>query len=84
MTQKQVTLTTAQAALLDFMDRRGPMTDAEIVALYHEDTKAVVWATQTPSGLRTRRSELVKKGLVQMNSTQKSLSGRNTTKWEVV
>lgn len=80
MTQKQ-NLTTGQNAVLSFLKRRGPLTDAELVALYPADTLAVLRAAQTPSGLRTRRSELVKKGYVVAHSTQKSLSNRNVTKW---
>ncbi len=80
MTQKQ-TLTPAQNAVRDFLQRRGPLTDAELVALYPADTLAVLRATQTPSGLRTRRQELVVKGYVVAHSTAKSLSNRTVTKW---
>ncbi len=82
MAQKQ-TLTHGQNAVLSFLKRRGPLTDGELVALYPADAQAVRQMVQSPSGLRTRRRELVGKRLVTTHSTVKSLSGRNTVKWMV-
>jgi hypothetical protein len=84
MAASKSTLTPGQNAVLGFLKRRGPLTDGELVALYPADRTAVTQAVQTPSGLRTRRAELVKKGYVTQHSVTKSLTGRQTVKWEAV
>ena len=69
----------AQSAVLRFLRRNGPMEDERLVKLYNGDP------TQSPSGLRTRRAELVKKGLI-VDSGKRIVtkSGRKAIVWQVV
>lgn len=56
------------------------MTDAEMVADYPVLSRYLdrPYATQSPSGLRTRRSELVEKGYVEATGLKVLPRGRNT------
>jgi hypothetical protein len=72
----------SQKALLTLFRICGHMCDEEIAAHYEEYREAFEFPRQSPSGLRTRRSELVDLGLV-VNSGQvrRTSSGRRTIVW---
>lgn len=67
----------SQAFILDLLSTYGPMTDEEIYKLLGEG--------YSPSGARSRRNELVEKGLVQ-DSGRRALtkSNRRTIIWRAV
>ena len=68
----------SQEAVLGFLRRHGAMCDADLVARYDGTP------SQSPSGLRTRRSELLKRGLVADTGTQTLMpSGRWAKVWGV-
>jgi hypothetical protein len=77
-------LTSAQQAVYRFLKQHGPMTDAELTALYPTDAAAVIAAVQTESGLRTRRAELVKKGYVVRHGTKTAPSNRTINRWKAL
>lgn len=69
----------SQSAVWRFLRRHGPMTDSELVERYNGDV------LQSPSGLRTRRKELVQKGLVvDSGKTVVLPSGRKSIVWKAV
>ena len=73
----------AQRALVyDALKRHGPMTDTDIlrtVQLYFDKRH------ESPSGLRTRRSELVRMGLVEDTGGRMRLdSGRKAIVWRAI
>ena len=68
----------AQSAVLRFLRRNGPMEDERLVKIYNGDPP------QSPSGLRTRRAELVKKGLIADSGKRiVTKSGRKAIVWQV-
>jgi hypothetical protein len=78
------TLTPAQQAVYRFLKARGPLTDAELTALYPTDAASIIAAIQTDSGLRTRRAELVKKGYVVRAGTKLAPSNRTINRWKAL
>jgi len=69
----------SQEAVLSFLRRHGGMDDSSLVKLYSGSPQ------QSPSGLRTRRAELVEKGLVRDSGKTVTLpSGRRAIVWESV
>ena len=70
----------SQAEVLSILRRFGPLTDEAIAYRAHD-----VGIVQSPSGLRTRRRELVDLGLVlDTGRRAKTVSGRSTAIWEAV
>lgn len=69
----------SQLAVLNIIIDWGPMTDEQI-ALRAEQ----VGLTQSPSGLRTRRSELVALDLVKHVGFSRTRANRRTRRWEVI
>ena len=68
-------LRASQKAVLGHFRKFGPMTDTDLVNVY-------VGSPQSRSGLRTRRSELVDRGLVEDTGARKKLpTGRNAIVW---
>lgn len=63
---------------------RTPMTDVELVeAFYKAVNRNVLWASE--SGIRSRRAELVEKGLVaDSGQRQKLASGRYAIVWKAL
>lgn len=68
----------SQSAVLAFLREHGPMTDEQLVARYDREPR------QSPSGLRTRRKELVEDFdlVVDTGRKEKLLSGRQAIVWE--
>lgn len=81
----------SQQAVLDVLAQRGPMSDADLVDLYvsgwtrHTDPPEFVGPLpmQSPSGIRTRRAELVELGKVVDSGERATLpSGRRAIVWK--
>lgn len=69
----------SQRLIYDALRHYGPMTDEDMY-LRHSH-----WWTMSPSGARTRRSELVKMGKVRDSGRRETLaSGRKSIVWEAV
>jgi hypothetical protein len=74
-------LRASQAAVLDLLRGLGPATDETIAEEYE---RRGLEPYQSPSGLRTRRSELVRAGRVRDSGQLARLrSGRRSKLWEV-
>lgn len=70
-----VALTATRRAILDVLDTYGPCTDVDIARLYDGPPAS-------PSGLRTRRSELVHAGRVYDSGQRARLgTGRRAVVW---
>lgn len=70
-----------QAEVLYVLRNRGPLSDE---AILHHVTETF-GPQHTPSGVRTRRSELVAKGLARSSGqTGRTATGRRTILWEAV
>jgi predicted ArsR family transcriptional regulator len=73
---KAETLSAQRARVYDYLKQYGPMTDAMLVAGILK---------MSPSGLRTRRSELVRMGLVEDTGRRERLrSGRKAIVWRAL
>jgi hypothetical protein len=70
-------LTPSQNAVYDTLRRIGPLTDERLVQFY-EGPK------QSPSGIRTRRHELVEGGYVRRTGETVISTGRKASLWGVV
>lgn len=79
---KSEELRRSQLAVLAMFQRFGPMHDVALVERY--ESNALGLAKQSPSGIRTRRSELVVQGVLE-DSGQKVVleSGRRAIVWRV-
>lgn len=75
-------ITTKQNAVLVVLAEFGPLTDVDLIHHYAQTTYADT-NPQSDSGLRTRRSELVERGLVNDSGHKAVLeSGRSAILWE--
>lgn len=75
-------ITATHRRILTLMEMFGPLTDDEIAARYRSEAKSMGWPPVSPSGLRTRRAELVDLGRVlDTRRTKATISGRRTTVW---
>lgn len=78
-------LRATQSALLVLLREQGPSTDEDIAVAYEKSYSPRGWPRQSPSGLRTRRDELVKVGLVRDTGKRRRLTtGCRGNVWEVV
>jgi hypothetical protein len=67
------------AAVLEAFQRLGPMTDETLVARYPADLPP-----QSPSGLRSRRAELVSRGYIRFaGQYELTDTGNRTRLWEL-
>ena len=74
-------LRTSQWYVLEYVKRNGPLTDEELVGGY-TSTSFGAMCMQSPSGIRTRRKELVEKNLVHDTGERARLaSGRKAIVW---
>jgi len=81
-------MTENRTAVLSLFRESGAMTDEEFVAAY-TDRSAIgddsLVPVQSESGLRTRRSELVKMGWIEdSGETRLNATGRNCIVWRAV
>jgi hypothetical protein len=77
-------MTENRTAVLNLFRQRGEMTDEEFVSTYLLLSKVTV-PEQSESGLRTRRSELVKMGWIEdSGETRVNATGRNCIVWRAV
>ena len=76
--------TATHARLVEVMERYGPATDEEIAAYYGNLAQLFDWPPVSPSGLRSRRAELVDLGtIVDTGEKGRTTSGRSCTIWEL-
>ena len=76
-------LTKKQEAVLELLRIYGPFTDELMVKAYLQGVDDGRLLYQSTSGLRTRRSELVRRGLVRDSGERRQLvSGRMAIVWE--
>jgi hypothetical protein len=74
----------SQEAVLACFKLHGPMHQADLVTRYGLDMNAAGWPWQSPSGLRTRCSELVTGGLLEDSGEYAVLpSRRKAIVWQV-
>lgn len=78
-------LTAKQTAVLTLLRDFGPLTDLELVEKYGTAAQGFpgVFPRQSTSGLRTRRHELVDRGLVVEHDKVRLPSGRMAIRWKV-
>lgn len=75
-------LTGKQTAVLTCLKRAArPLTDQEMALLYEALRTDEEWPEQSPSGLRTRRKELVEKGHVVSIGKRRLDTGRLARTW---
>lgn len=78
-------ITMAQRAVLHLLKHVGPSTDADLVSLYPSVQRMLDrgdrYPAQTPSGIRTRRNELVLKGYVFGTDKVRNANGRLVWIW---
>lgn len=78
---KGVPVTSAQQAVYYVLKHYGPLPDHALVPL----AQHVTLIHQSSSGIRSRRAELVRKGLVSSELlTTRTSSGRSANIWSVV
>lgn len=68
-------------AILDILGSFGDMTDEQIAQWYGDRWKKWNYPKSSPSGLRSRRAELVKLNFVKAVGTGKTKSGRPCAIW---
>lgn len=74
-----------QRQILEVLGRFGPSCDEDIAIHFRQLSEIEAWPLQSPSGLRSRRAELVNAGLVRDSGQRtKTSSGRQTIVWELV
>lgn len=76
-------LTEKQNAVLDCLTGHR-LTDHDLASRYESLRVDRGWPQQSESGLRTRRSELVARGLIEKAGTGRLPSGRNAAVWITV
>lgn len=76
-------LTAKQIAVREVFRQHGSMTDEELIDRYSEPSSVrIAWPVQSESGLRTRRSELVRRGELQDTGEKLVMStGRKAIVW---
>lgn len=78
-------LTERRQAILEVLKRYGPLTDEALVALYDELADSGDVPPQSPSGIRTRRSELTRDGHVADTGRRSTTTtGRSAILWHAV
>jgi hypothetical protein len=56
-------------------------TDEELILAYYQLVKKKLAPKASDSGIRSRRAELVREGLVKETGFDKTIAGRRTTVW---
>lgn len=85
-TSKDAAMRAAVAPLQDrliyLFEQTFPMTDDELIAEYSRAASHLHWAPASPSGIRSRRSELVHMGyLIDTGKTRLTTTGRHSIVW---
>lgn len=76
-------VTSTQSAILTLLT--FPMTDEDLIDSFYRMADNAGWKQASPSGIRSRRAELVAKGLVVDSGERAKLStGRNAIVWMAV
>jgi hypothetical protein len=76
--------TATHARIIEVMERYGPATDEDIAAYYGNLAQLFDWPPVSPSGLRSRRAELVALGvIVDTGEKGRTESGRACTVWDL-
>lgn len=76
--------TAAKEAVRDCLALYGPLADERLVHLYGQTRRMHGWPAQSPSGIRTRRAELVADGIVvDTGDVTRLESGRLGRLWAV-
>lgn len=75
-------VTETQAIILVLL-REKPMCDEELFAAYQQGVADGFYLRKTEQGIRSRRAELVSKGLVTSTTTTVMSTGRKAKVWEV-
>ncbi len=78
------TMTAAHARVLAMFRTWGPMTDKGLGAQLWDAHQQTGLGNMSPSGIRSRRSELVKMGKLRDSGRVENVDGYNCTVWEVV
>ena len=73
-------LSETQRVILELL-RNRQLTDEEIQQLHYAGAEQEFWNHASPSGLRSRRAELVARGFVEEVGRAKTKFGRNTIIW---
>lgn len=77
-------ITESQERILEIITYFGPLSDETIAVHYARMADLNRWKLMSPSGLRSRRAELVAQGKVRDSGRRgTTASGRATTIWEV-
>lgn len=74
-------MTDKRQAVLEAFQYFGPMTDEQLHDAYEERRQCYHWPEQSASGLRTRRSELVRMGALEDAGTKRRM---RTGRWAVL
>jgi hypothetical protein len=75
-------ITETQNAILTLLT--FPLTDEELIDAFYNMADVAGWKTASPSGIRSRRAELVAKGFIKDSGERRKLSsGRNAIVWSV-
>ena len=78
-------LTGKQSAVLRLIRQEGPLSDHRMVELYLARFREEGWPEQSESGLRTRRSELYRRGWLAKDAGKALLpSGRYAARWRTL
>lgn len=77
-------VTDAQARVVVLLARYGAATDEDLADRYQRMIRLLGWPLISPSGLRTRRAELVERGDVIASDVEgRTASGRSATIWRL-
>jgi len=78
-------LTERRQAVWAILLEHGPMTDEVLLAIYEQFADDGLVPPQSPSGVRTRRNELTKRGLaIDTGQRASTMSGRQAIVWHAV